>query len=144
MIDAAKLRAAIKGASNPMRAMILLGINCGFGQTDIANLPRSAIDLKRKWIDYPRIKTAVPRRCPLWPETVKALCSAIACRGEPRDKADDGLVFLTRFGHKWVRTRFVAEGKPATPIDSVQFEFQKVLMAAKVERVGFYTLRHVF
>jgi hypothetical protein len=28
-----------------MRAMVLLAINCGFGNTDVAGLPQSAVDL---------------------------------------------------------------------------------------------------
>ena len=43
MFEAAELRALLAKATAPMRAMILLGINCGFGNSDIANLPLKAI-----------------------------------------------------------------------------------------------------
>ena len=35
MFEAAELRKIIDAASQPLRAMVLLGINCGFGQTDV-------------------------------------------------------------------------------------------------------------
>jgi integrase len=144
MIEAVDLRRLITAAGPTMKAMILLGLNCGFGQTDVANLPLSALDLKGGWVNFPREKTAIPRQCPLWPETVRALRAATAERPKAADKADAGLVFVTRFGKKWVRTRVVREGKPTTPIDSINLEFQKLLKPAGVRRVGFYTLRHVF
>ena len=37
-----------------MRAMILLGINGGFGNADCGTLPLTAVDLERGLIDYPR------------------------------------------------------------------------------------------
>ena len=57
--------------------MILLGINCGFGNHDCGTLPKSAIDLEAGWVNYPRPKTAIERRCPLWPETIEAIREAI-------------------------------------------------------------------
>ena len=71
-----------------MKAMILLGINCGFGNADCGNLPVAALDLDGSWVDYPRPKTGINRRCPLWPETVEALRVAFAKRPAPKT-ADD-------------------------------------------------------
>ena len=45
-----------------MRAMILLAVNGGLGNTDGA-MPK-ALDLRGKWLDYPRGKTGVSRRVP--------------------------------------------------------------------------------
>ena len=81
--------------------MILLGVNCGFGNADVATLPQKAVDLKRGWVDFPRGKTGVPRQCPLWPQTITAVQEAILSRPKPRDKAHDGLVFLTKYGRPW-------------------------------------------
>ena len=58
MIEAAELRQILKAATQPLRAMILPGMNCGFGPSDIANLPSVAVDLEGGWIDFPRLKTA--------------------------------------------------------------------------------------
>src|SRR5262249_40375790 len=65
-----EVRRTIDAAGPAMRAMILLGVNCGFGNSDCGRLSRSAVDLETGWIDYPRPKTGIARRCPLWPETV--------------------------------------------------------------------------
>jgi integrase len=62
-----------RDAGELAKAMILLGINCGFGNADCGKLPLSAIDFKAGWVNFPRPKTAVERRCPLWPETITAL-----------------------------------------------------------------------
>ncbi len=53
MIEAAELRRIIDTATIPLKAMILLGLNCGYGNSDCGSLPLSAIDLKRGWVDYP-------------------------------------------------------------------------------------------
>lgn len=68
MLEAADLRRVIDKAGVPLKAMILLGLNCGFGNADVASLPTKALDLKGGWVDYPRPKTGVPRRCPSGPK----------------------------------------------------------------------------
>ena len=60
-------------ASPQLKAMILLGVNCGFGNHDCGLLTRSSLDLNTGWHDFARPKTGVERRCWLWPETVHAL-----------------------------------------------------------------------
>src|SRR5262245_46411583 len=60
-------------AGPQMRAMIPLGVNCGIGNADCGLLPLAARDLNRGVIDFPRPKTGIARRCPLWPETGEAL-----------------------------------------------------------------------
>lgn len=47
----------LAGAGVQLRAMILLGLNCGFGNADVADLPATAVDLKAGWINFPRPKT---------------------------------------------------------------------------------------
>lgn len=145
MIEAAELKKLLDAAEQPMRAMVLLAINCGFGQTDVASLPLAAIDFNGEWIDYPRPKTAVMRRCPLWPETIEALREAIAERPKAKSAADAGLVFVTKYGARWVRTRH-RENKPAVAVDAVQLEFGKLLVSLGLKRrgLGFYALRHTF
>lgn len=68
MFEATAIRAVAEAAGPQLEAMVLLGINCGLCNQDVATLPKSALDLKSAWLDYPRPKTGVPRRCPLWPE----------------------------------------------------------------------------
>ena len=71
MFEATDLRKLIKAADPTMKAVILMGLNCGFGPTDVIELTTDRI--KNGFVDYPRPKTAVNRRCPLWQQTLKAI-----------------------------------------------------------------------
>jgi integrase len=137
MLEAAELRRLIDAAPAPAKAMLLLGLNCGFGNHDCATLPESAVNLEAAWVDFPRPKTGIERRCPLWPETVEALREVMADRPEAMEEAAKGLVFVTARGRQ-----FLSNGI-AHPVTCVIVELMK---RAKVHRagIGFYTLRHVF
>jgi len=141
MFEADELRQILAGAEMPLRAMILLGLNGGIGQADLAALPISAVNFHCSVLDYPRQKTAIPRRIPLWPETTAALAEAIRERPKPKSGEDSHLVFVTKYGHRWVRTN-----QNATAVDSIGWEFGKVLrrLGLKRPRIGFYALRHTF
>ena len=52
--EAAEIRTMLGSANLQMKAMILLAVNGGLGNSDIANLPLSAIDLQSAWLDFPR------------------------------------------------------------------------------------------
>lgn len=43
----------IPRAKQPLRAMVLLAANCGFGPTDLASLPTRAVDLDSGWVTFP-------------------------------------------------------------------------------------------
>src|SRR5262249_23668901 len=45
MFEAAEVRALLDAARPTMRAMILLGVNCGLGNTDIASLQQHNVNL---------------------------------------------------------------------------------------------------
>ncbi len=45
MFEAADLRKMIDAAGVQLRAMLLLGVNCGFGNNDVGTLPVAALDL---------------------------------------------------------------------------------------------------
>jgi integrase len=145
LIEAADVRTLIEAAGVPLKAMILLAVNAGYGQSDLAGLPLDAVDLKRGWTTYPRPKTEMERRAKLWPETIKAVGEAVAERPSPKDRADAGLVFITKYGHRWVRSR-ARDKKTAVPIDAITLEFNKLLdqLGLKRKGVGFYSLRHSF
>jgi integrase len=78
------------GRDFPLRASVLLALNCGFGNHDVAALPLAALDLKAEWVNFPRPKTGIARRCPLWPETTAALREVI----EARPATDSDLAFI--------------------------------------------------
>src|SRR5262249_40193575 len=96
-----EIRRMIAAADQPLKAMILLGINAGQGNTDCARLPLAAMDFGTGWLDYPRPKTGVPRRCWLWPQTVEAIKEAVAERPAPKAIGDAGLIFITKYGNPW-------------------------------------------
>ena len=137
MFEADEIRRILDDVGPPLEAMVLLGINCGFGNSDVGNLPQAAVNLETRWVDYPRPKTGIQRRCPLWPETVAAISEAIAARPTPSDVADDRLLFITRHGQPWA--------KPTCDCP-VAKEFTKVLPRLGLHRRGrgFYALRHTF
>lgn len=137
MFEASQLRTIINAADQPLKAMILLGINCGFGNHDCGTLPRSAVDLKTGWVNYPRPKTAIERRCPLWPETIEAIRAASDQRPKAKSQEHNDLVFVTRYGQPWAKD--IADS-PVTK------EFRKLLDDLKLHHpgLGFYALRHTF
>lgn len=140
MFHAAEIRKVIYAARPHLRAMTLLGINCGFGQSDIANLPLSAV--ADGWVEFPRPKTEIPRRCPLWPETVESLERVLENRPKARSPEYADLVFLTRFGLPWVRIS--ADNKYVD--DNLSKAFSKLLkdLGIKRPKIAFYALRHTF
>ncbi len=132
-----ELLALLDVASAQVKAMMLLGINCGFGNADVGTLPLGALDLDGGWVNYPRPKTGIERRCPLWPETVAAIRDAIAERPNPKDPVDAEMVFITKYGSKWFT------GTKSNPLSA---EMGKLLDQVGIRRQGvnFYALRHSF
>ncbi len=133
-----QIQKMLEHASPQMKAMILLGLNCGFGCTDCAELQWSHIHFENSRIIFPRGKTGILRNLSLWPETI-ALLNAIPNKGEH--------VFYTTKGN--LRVRIIkSTGKDGrekfTSEDTISKDFAKLLKKAgiKTEKgVGFYTLR---
>jgi integrase len=133
-----EIRRLLAAASLQVRAMILLGINCGFGNADCGRLPLSTLNLEARVVDFPRPKTGIPRRCALWADTVQAIREALIRRKEPKDEADVELVFVTKYGGSWAKD---------TADQTLAKEFGKLLKALGIngrQGLGFYTLRHTF
>lgn len=153
MFEAAEIRLMIDRARPTMKAMVLLGCNCGFGGTDVGRLPISAVDLDDGWVDFPRAKTATDRHIPLWPETVAAIREAFAFRPRPAKKKLADRVFLTRRGGSWDKdsTRYMTEqfrkflqGIDQQAADKAEADGTKPPAKLYRKGRGFYTLRHVF
>jgi hypothetical protein len=138
MFEAHEIRALAEGAlvvgdagpvlvqgSATIRAMVLLGANCGFGDSDVGRLPLSALDLDGGWVNYRRPRTFIERRAPFWPETVQALREAIARRPTPKNPADADLCFVTKYGTSW------ANSTRDTPVAK---EIAKLLKAMGIDR----------
>lgn len=138
---AEQIKALLAISKPPMTAMILLGINCGFGNTDVATVPISAFDLERNIVEFPRPKTSIERRAILWPETVTAIKAALAKRYKPKHADDEQLLFITK-----QKCRFVRMNEKGSLIDSVNLQFTKLLVELGYKRrgVAFYSLRRTF
>ena len=123
-------------ANLPMKAMILLAINCGLGNSDLKALSQNHLNRKKRLLDYPRNKTGVDRRAVLWPETIDAINDYLKTRKEPRDKEYSHLLFVTKYGKPWGTV-----GAAGCPITA---EFRKLLDETKMYREGlsFYAIRH--
>ena len=126
MVEREQIRQLLDVASANMRAMILLGVNCGLGCTDIAGLRESHID--GEWLRYERRKTGTMRNIPLWDETRQALARAL----ERRPVHESDVVFLT------------GKRKPFKS-DYASEMFRRLLESEDIYRkgLGFYCLRHV-
>ncbi len=128
-----EIRRMLKVATPITRAMILLGLQGGLGNSDIADLPLKAIDLKSGWLDYPRAKTATHRRIPLWPETIAALKTVI----ETRPKTGSKMLFLSVRGNDF--TDDARTGQRVTGY------FRQTLKKIGIQDGrGFYSLRRTF
>ena len=138
LFAADELRRIVDAADGQLKAMILLGINCGLGNADCGQLRFRNIDFVNGWLKYPRPKTGIDRRCPLWKETITALKASIDDRPEPKNEADRELVFITKYRGSWFKDK--------TGAGSLGNEFRKLLKELKLHRDGlsFYTLRHTF
>ena len=137
MFQAKQIRLLLGRARPQMKAMILLGINCGFGNNDCAMLPKRSLDFQGGWVNFTRPKTSINRHNPLWPETVAALKLALQQRKKPRDSTYNNRVFITCKLEPWT-PKYVHD----SPISK---EFRKLLTDAHLDDCpGFYGLRHTF
>lgn len=125
----------LAGAAGPaMKAMILLGVNCGLGNGDCSQLLVEYLDLKRGWLDYDRPKTGTPRRAKLWPETI----AAIHAYETKRPKVKLPNLFVTKFGNVW--------SDPDSAECAVSRAFQQLCRdnGCHIPGRGFYGLRRTF
>ncbi|MCH8042239.1 MAG: tyrosine-type recombinase/integrase [Planctomycetes bacterium] len=148
LFEPAEIRQLLEVAPVQLRAMVLLGVNAGLGNADVSGLRRSHLDLDGGWLNYPRPKTGVERRCPLWPETVEAILEAIEARPKPKDESHADRVFLTKHGRPWCRDADIGEegAKIKRPADKLAPQFTKLRTDAGVtgNGKGFYSLRNSF
>jgi len=141
LFTAEEIRNLIEKAPLPMKSAILLGINCGAGNTDVSNLKFGHLDLDTGWLDYARGKTGIARRVPLWGETIKALRATISERPEPKTKEDANVVLLS------VRCERLVRITEKSRTDGVSGGFGKLLRKLKINGrrgLGFYALRSTF
>lgn len=108
LFDNEQVQLLIKNSSPALRAMILLAANTGMNNADLGNMQFKHLDLKTGWLDYPRHKTHVQRRAPLWSETVDAIRDFIDMRKTPLTAYKD-FVFITCAGQNWGHSSLPSE-----------------------------------
>lgn len=121
------------------RAVLLMGMNCGFNAADLAIITPQHIRLPKRdgeygWLDATRAKNAMPRLGELWPETVEAIRPYVESAGrlEP--------IFRTRTGRPLVGRS--STGKSGT--NAVKNRFDRWRIAAGCEHHVFLDLRRTF
>ncbi len=126
--DEIKRLMASVGRRKGFKAMILLGINAGYGNNDVSTLRIEDVDFQKAEISRLRPKTGIRRRNPLWPETLDAMQEYLAWRPQGAPET----MFITSNGRPW--------GHQVTK------SFRAVKIAAGIDRkgLGFYSLRHMF
>jgi integrase len=133
-----QIQKLICSANQKLKAMILLGLNCGFGCTDCSELKWENIDLENSRVVFPRGKTGVNRNLPLWPETIEAL-SQLSRNNE--------YIFITKKGNKYVRVVRKEYPDGTTKLlnyNAISKEFSELIKKTNIKTekgVGFYTLR---
>lgn len=137
LFTADELRQILAAADVHVRAWVLLALNTGFNNSDIADFRLQAVDWATGWCEFPRRKTGVPRRFPLWPETVNALKASAAERPEPRTRPAHDRFFLRGNGSAW------DELKGDNLVTRAFTALLRHLGIAR-DRQSFYLLRHCF
>lgn len=128
LLKAAAIRLLLARAGPQFRAMIMLGLNGGFGPGDCSALRWRHVDLDSGRVQFKRPKNKIDRDFVMWPETVAALL--IVRRQRPADE----FVFRTAIGNPWTTS-------------SIDHEFDRLCIAAGVALppgVGFNAFRHTF
>jgi integrase len=127
-----EVHALLGAADATLKAMILCGLNCGYGNGDCAAVPLSAIDLDGGWATFGRPKTGIDRKAKLWPETQIALRAYLAVRPKPTNTEAARHLFVSRYGTPW-------------PAAAVSHKFTKLAQKLGINGSrGFYALRHSF
>jgi integrase len=132
--------ATLDAASSKLRAMILLGINCGLQAHDLQAMPIDSLhlDTDTPYHDFRRVKNLRPRRAVLWPETVEAIKAWLEVRPHPKTKQDKPILFLTNCGGRHV---------PSSAHQVIGYQFRQAASGTKVklpDGVSFGSLRHTF
>lgn len=131
LYSAKEVHAILDESGVQLRAMILLGINCGYQNSDCERVPRETImeAIRTGWLVYAREKTEIGREARLWKVTRLALRDAMQ-RRPPSDRPE---AFLRPDGqvYSWEN-------------NDIAKRFRTVRDSSCVRRGGFSWLRKTF
>lgn len=89
MFTARQIHTMLAKTNPQLRAMILLGINCGLGNHDCATLPLAALNLQSGWLTYPRPG--------FWRPRIAVFCNEHVGQGGCMSAGQNGLQSLDGF-----------------------------------------------
>ena len=138
LLSGSEIRAMLAVADPKWRALVLLAINGGLGNSDVSRLRLD--QMGGEWLDCPRGKTGIGRKIPLWPETQSAIASYLKVRGNPK-AGMESLAFLSDHGGP-----MLAVSESGARGDLIGSGFKRLAIAAEVHKtgMGFYWIRHSF
>lgn len=138
LLTAKEIKALIEAADPKWRAIILLCINGGLGNSDVSRLRLNQVS--GDWLDFPREKTGIDRRIYIWPETLQAVEDYKRHRETPKPEASD-LLFLSKHGGPLIVVRSTGKRTDLT-IEG----FRRIAKKAGIHRprMGLYWLRHTY
>ena len=150
MFEASEVRAILAESSPIVRTMVLLAINGGLGNSDLANMPASASIWSTGGFSILALKLVSAGEYRYGPKRQPHCAEALNRRPKHKSSEDAGLLFITKHGHRWGKVEAIQDsdtGKLVTKQDdAIAKEFAKVLKELKIARHnrGFYALRHTF
>ncbi len=130
---------ALLAVADPMwRALVLLAINGGQGNSDVSRLTLDQVG--GEWLDSPRGKTGIGRKIPLWPETQSAIAAYLKERSIPK-AGMELLLFLSGHGGS-----MLAVSESGARGDLIGSGFKRLAIAAGIHKtgMGYYWIRHSF
>jgi len=114
-------------ASPRMKLYILLALNGGFTQVDIATLTHPMIDWATGIIRRDRNKTGVPQGCKLWPLSLSLL------KDQATKPSRDNLVLLSDEGNPLVYETINPETGKHSKVDSIRSAFNRLKGKCKMK-----------
>lgn len=122
----------LRTATGQHRLHLLLMLNTGMTQKDISDLRKDQIDLRARFIERRRSKTAKQKntpliRYPLWPETKRLLQEHLS--------EDPIYALLTQKGRRWVRKE-LREDNTLKKADNIATLFQHLRRKIKMTGAG--------
>ena len=138
MFEAAQLRTIIDKADQPLKAMILLGINCGFGNHDCRYATQECLGPGRRLGELSSTENVNRATVPAVARDYRGDAGGDQHSDpRPKDREHDDLVFITKYGGPWAKE---------TSDNPVSQRVPQALGRSQLHRpgLGFYALRHTF
>ena len=123
-----------------IRAMVFMGINCGFLPSDANDMRIGEVDFKQGTLSDLRTKSKAIRFATLWPETIAALELALTRRAAPVDSDDQDRFFINPVDRK----RYIPAKETEGNLISKRITATLQRIKCHVPGKSFSWLRHTF